>query len=198
MATPWREHLLAPWWCRTSLRHLVSLSGLCSLSSLRCSSTRWSCSPWAAALRIGWALARVALRLRQRPRHRRKQRRRRRTTASASAPPRPSPPPPQLYPRRGRRRRRLPSARGATSTMRRLRLRPRRGEVHYGFGFGFGPAAAVDDEVQLLLTTKTPTGYTKVHTSSSCSTVVRDGVALALGHCKECAKRMAKYMKKRN
>ena len=163
MATPWRERLLAPWWCRTSLRHLVSLSGLCSLSSLRCSSTRWSCSPWAAALRIGWALARVALRLRLRPRHRRKQRRRRRrrTTASASAPPRP--------------------------------------EVHYGFGFGFGPAAAVDDdEVQLLLTTKTPTGYTKVRTSSSCSTVVRDGVALTLGHCKECAKRMAKYMKKRN
>ena len=85
MATPWRERLLAPWWCRTSLRHLVSLSGLCSLSSLRCSSTRWSCSPWAAALRIGWALARVALRLRLRPRHRRKQRRRRRTTASAAA-----------------------------------------------------------------------------------------------------------------
>ena len=75
---------------------------------------------------------------------------------------------------------------------------PPRPEVHYGFGLGFGPAAAVDDEVQLLLTTKTPTGYTKVHTSSSCSTVVRDGVALTLGHCKECAKRMAKYMKKRN
>ncbi len=106
--------------------------------------------------------------------------------AASVSPPRPSPPPPAFCPRCN-----FDDATASASA-------PPRPEVHYGFGLGFGPAAAVDDEVQLLLTTKTPTGYTKVHTSSSCSTVVRDGVALTLGHCKECAKRMAKYMKKRN